>query len=38
MPDIVDVPVGAGRNDPNRPGDLDREVALDIEPPGRSVP
>jgi hypothetical protein len=38
MPDIVDVPVGAGRNDPYRPGDLAREVALEIEPPGWSVP
>jgi carboxypeptidase C (cathepsin A) len=36
VPDITDVPVGAGRNDPNRhsgdpAGDPDREVALDIE-------
>jgi carboxypeptidase C (cathepsin A) len=35
-PDIADVTVGAGRNDPNRhsgdpAGDPDREVALDIE-------
>ena len=39
MPDIMDVPVGAGHNDPNRhsgdpAGDPDREVALDIEVAG----
>jgi len=39
MPDIMDVPVGAGHNDPNQhsgdpAGDPDREIALDIEVAG----